>query len=300
MSKEVIYILATKTIMGKEPEKILNVAAYCRVSSQSDEQYGSLEVQKSYYTDYINDNPCWKNVGVYAETGTGRNIKKRAEFKKLLTKCRKRKVDMIITKSISRFSRNTVDALEVCRELRLLGVKVHFEKENLKLSDPETMMELEIACALAQEEIHSHSLNIKMGLRHGFEEGISGYMDFTCYGYKQGKNGLEIDKKQAKIVKTIFAMRVNGKSLGEISKALQKKKILSPTGKNTWSRETLNKLLKNEKYIGAVLLQKTYVEDYLQGKQLRNECKLQQVLVRNHHQAIVSEDMFHQINSESN
>ncbi|SJZ52868.1 recombinase family protein [Anaerorhabdus furcosa] len=300
MSKEVTFIPATKTIIGTELSQILNVAAYCRVSSQSDEQYGSLEVQKSYYTDYINDNPGWRNIGVYAETGTGRNIKKRAEFKKLLTKCRKHKVDMIITKSISRFSRNTIGALEVCRELRLLGVEVLFEKENLKLSDPETMMELEIACALAQEEIHSHSLNIKMGLRHGFQEGISGYMDFTCYGYKQGKNGLKIDKKQAKVIKMIFEMRADEKSLGEISKTLLKKKIPSPTGKPTWSRETLSKLLKNEKYIGVVLLQKTYVEDYLQGKQLRNDGQLQQVLVRNHHQAIVSEDMFYQINSESN
>ncbi len=233
MSKEVICIPATKTIMGTEPSQILNVAAYCRVSSQSNEQYVSLEVQKSYYTDYINDNPCWKNAGVYAETGTGRNIKKRVEFKKMLTKCRKHKVDMIITKSISRFSRNTIDALEVCRELRLLGIEVLFEKENLKLSNPETMMELEIPCALVLEEIHSHSLNIKMGLRHGFEEGISGYMDFNCYGYKQGKNGLEIDKKQAEVVKMIFKMRANGISLGKILKYLQEKKIPSPTGKPT-------------------------------------------------------------------
>ncbi|MEG2720924.1 MAG: recombinase family protein [Oscillospiraceae bacterium] len=276
------------------------MAAYCRVSSQSDEQYGSLEVQKRYYSDYINDNPLWKNIGVYAETGTGRNIKNRTEFKKLLSKCRKHKVDMIITKSISRFSRNTIDALEVCRELRLLGVEVLFEKEEFRLSNPETMLNLEIACALAQEEIHSHSLNIKMGLRHGFEEGTSGYMDFICYGYMQSKNGLEIDKKQAKVVRLIFEMRANGKSLGEISKALQKKKIPSPTGKPTWSRETINKLTRNKKYIGAVLLQKTYVEDYLQGKQVKNMGKLQQVLVRNHHSAIVSAEIFNLVNRLNN
>ena len=203
---------------------------------------------------------------------------------------------MIITKSISRFSRNTIDALEVCRELRLLGIEVLFEKEGLRLSNPETMLNLEIACALAQEEIHSHSQNIKMGLRHGFEEGTSGYMDFICYGYIQGKNGLEINKKQAKVVRLIFEMRADGKSLGEISKALQKKKIPSPTGKSTWSRETINKLTRNEKYIGAVLLQKTYVEDYLQGKQIKNTGELQQVLVKNHHPAIVSAEIFNLVN----
>ena len=252
MKKDVICIPATKNIMGKEPEIILNVAAYCRVSSQSDEQYGSLEVQRIYYTDFINENPQWNNVGVYAETGTGRSIKNRKEFKKLLTQCRKHKVDMIITKSMSRFSRNTIDALEACRELRLQGVEVLFEKENLRLSNPKTMPDLEIACALAQEEIRSHSQNIRMGIHHGFEQGTSVYMDFTSYGYIQGVDGLEIDEKQAEVVHMIFNMRANGKSLGDISKALQKKEIPSPTGRPTWSRETLSKILKNEKYVGQL------------------------------------------------
>ena len=177
----------------------------------------------------------------------------------MLAKCRKKKVDMIITKLISRFSRNTVDALEVFLELRLLGFEVFFEKENLRLSNPKTMIHVEMACVFAQEEINSHSQNIKWGVKHGFQTGTSGYASFTCYGYVKGKHGLEMDSKQAKIVQMIFKMRVQGKSLNDISKALQKKKIPSPTGKTTWRRETLNKLLKNEKYVGSVILQKTYV-----------------------------------------
>lgn len=207
---------------------------------------------------------------------------------------------MIITKSISRFSRNTVDALEVFLELRLLGIEVVFEKENLRLSNPKTMLHLEMVCAFAQEEIYSHSQNIRWGVKHGFQTGTSGYASFSCYGYVKSKNGLEVDPKQAKIVQMIFMMRVQGKSLNDISKALQKKKIPSPTGKPTWSRETLNKLLKNEKYVGSVILQKTYVEDYLSGVQIKNKGQLSKVLIKNHHQPIVSAEIFNLVNGLSN
>lgn len=300
MEREIHYIESTKTPLGKELFDKIRVAAYCRVSSQNDEQYGSLETQVTYYTNLINKNPYWVNEGIYSETGSGKSLQHRKEFKKLLAKCRKKKVDMIITKSISRFSRNTVDALEVFLELRLLGIEVVFEKENLRLSNPKTMLHLEIACAFAQEEIYSHSQNIRWGIQYGFQTGTSGYASVICYGYVKGKNGLEIDSKQAKIVQMIFKMRVQGKSLNDISKGLQKKKIPSPTGKPTWSRETLNKLLKNEKYVGSVILQKTYVENYLTGVQIKNKGQLSKVLIKNHHQPIVSAEIFNLVNRLSN
>lgn len=296
MEREIHYIEPTKTLLEKDPFAKKRVAAYCRVSSQSDEQYGSLKTQITYYSNLIDENSYWENAGIYSETGSGKSLQHRKEFKKLLAKCRKKKIDMIITKSISRFSRNTVDTLEVLLELRLLGIEVIFEKENLRLSNPKTMLHLEMACAFAQEEINSHSQNIKWGVKHGFQNGTSGYASFACYGYVKGKNGLEVNPKEAKIVQLIFKMRVQGKSLNDISKALQKKKIPSPTGKITWSRETLNKLLKNEKYVGSVILQKTYVEDYLKGVQIKNKGQLAKVLIKNHHQPIVRTEIFNMVN----
>lgn len=274
-------------------------APYCRVSNDNDEQYGSLESQVTYYTNLINETPMWENVGVYSETGSGRSIAKRKEFKKLLAKCRKKKVDMIITKSISRFSRNTLDMLEVCLELRLLGVEVFFQKENMKLSNPDTLVHLEILSSFAQEEIRSKSEDIKLGVRHSFANGTSGYINFTCYGYQKGKNGLEINKEEAKVVRMIFDLRVKGHSLGDISKVLQKKKIPSPTGKDIWSRETLNKLLKNEKVCGNVLLQKTYVEDYLKGIQIKNKGEMARFMVKNNHIPIISSEIFDKVNLSS-
>lgn len=139
-TREFKYINSSKTLVMQDPLAIKRVAAYCRVSHTTQDQYGSLETQTTYYTDLINETLMWENAGIYSESGTGRNISQRKEFKMLLEKCRKKEIDMIITKSISRFSRNTLDMLEVCLELRLLGIEVTFEKENLRLSNPETMM----------------------------------------------------------------------------------------------------------------------------------------------------------------
>ena len=295
-TREVYHINANKIPVMNDPSAVKKIAAYCRVSHDNDDQYGSLESQVTYYTNLINETPMWENVGVYSEAGSGRSIAKRKEFKKLLAKCRKKKVDMIITKSISRFSRNTLDMLEVCFELRLLGVEVFFQKENMKLSSPDTLMHLEILSSFAQEEIRSRSQDIKLGVKHSFANGTSGYINFTCYGYQKGKNGLEINKKEAKVVVTIFDLRLKGYSLGGISKVLQKKKIPSPTGKEIWSRETLNKLLKNEKVCGNVILQKTYVEDYLQGNQIKNKGEMARYMVKNNHTPIISTELFNAVN----
>ena len=271
----------------------LRVAVYCRVSTEQEEQGGSLEAQELYYSQIISKNPFWVNVGIFSEKVSGLNLKERSEFQAMVRKCRRGKIDLILTKSISRFGRNTLDMLKTLRKLRTLGVDVYFEKEDLWLSGQELETLLSIYCAFAQSESESMSRNIRWGIRQGFRSGTSGYSDFVCFGYKQGDDGkLEIDESNAEIVRSIFEMRAEGHSLASISGWLYENGIPSPTGKEHWSRETINKLLKNEKYIGDVLLQKTFVKDLFSGKQSKNQGELEMVLIQNHHPAIVSKMLF--------
>lgn len=166
-----------------------------------------------------------------------------------------RKIDLILTKSISRFGRNTLDELRILQDLRLLGLDVYFEQENLWLHDQQVQMLITLYCALAQNESENMSRNIRWGIRQGFKSGTSGYADFVCYGYCQDKNGnLIINNEEAKVVQEIFEMRAAGFSLGRISDWLYENGISSPTGKERWSCETISKMLRNEKYVGDVML----------------------------------------------
>lgn len=206
---------------------------------------------------------------------------------------------MILTKSISRFGRNTLTFLKALQELETLGVDVFFENENLWLHEKEMQMIITMCFAIAQSESESMSRNIKWGIRHGFRNGTSGYAGFTCFGYdNDGTGSLRINEAEAQIVRQIFLMRASGHSLGSISDWLHANSILSPAGKGRWSRESIRKLLRNEKYVGDVLLQKTYVKDIFSGKQEKNEGELDQVLIQNHHPAIVSRELFDRVNSK--
>ena len=270
----------------------LRVAAYCRVSTEQEEQTSSIELQKRYYTQLILGNPNWENVGIFSERATGLNLKER-----MIRKCRKKKVDLIFTKSISRFGRNTLDMLQSLQELRSLGVDVYFEQENMRLSGQQIQALLAAYFAFAQAESEKMSRNIKWGIKRGFENGTSGYAEFVCFGYKRGNNGrLAIDEADAIIVRQIFTMRANGSSLGSIAGWLFERQILSPTGKSQWSRETISKLLRNEKYIGDVLLQKTFVENLFSGKQQKNKGELEKFLIQKHHPAIVGRELFEAVN----
>ena len=202
-----------------------------------------------------------------------------------------------LTKSISRFGRNTVDMLRSLRALHDLGVEVYFEQEEMWLNEQRIQILLTAYCALAQAESEDMSRNIKWGIKRGFEKGTSGYAEFVCFGYKRGDDGrLAIDEPDAKIVRKMFEMRAAGSSLGAISKWLYENKIVSPTGKPHWSRETINKLLRNEKYVGDVLLQKTFIADLFSGKQVKNQGELERFLIQEHHPAIVSRELFETIN----
>lgn len=279
-------------------EKCLRAAAYCRVSTRQEEQDGSIEQQEQYYTQVISNNPNWTNAGVFSERTSGLHMKGRTEFQALMKLCRRGKVDLILIKSFSRMGRNTLDMLQALRELRDLCVDVCFEEENLWLHDERMEILISVFCTFAQSESENMSQNIRWGVRQGFRTGTSGYADFVCYGYKRGNDGqLAIDEPDAEIVQRIFLMRAEGKSLGAISHWLYESKVPSPTGKERWSRETISKLLRNEKYTGDVLLQKTFVKDVLTGKQFKNHGELERYLIQQHHPAIVSKELFEQANS---
>lgn len=205
----------------------LRVAAYCRVSTDHDEQDSSMELQEHYYRDLIDSNPNWENAGIFSEKATGLNIEERKAFQAMLRVCRKGKINLILTKSISRFGRNTLDMLKAIRELHNLGVDVYFEKENLWLHGQHLQILLTMYCAFAQREIEGMSRDIRWGVRQGFRSGRSGYAEFVCFGYKRGDNGkLAIDEPDAKIVRTIFEMRACGKNLGAISDWLHENSCL--------------------------------------------------------------------------
>lgn len=278
-------------------DKRLRVAAYCRVSTRQEGQDGSIEQQEQYYAQVISNHPNWTNAGVFSERVSGLRMKDRSEFQALMKLCRRSKVDLILVKSFSRLGRNTLDMLRALRELRDLGVDVCFEEENLWLHDERMEMLITVFCAFAQSESENMSQNIRWGVRQGFRMGTSGYADFVCYGYKRGDDGrLSIDEPDAKIVRRIFQMRAEGKSLGAISDWLYENRVLSPTDKERWSRETISKLLRNEKYTGDVLLQKTFVKDVLTGKQFKNRGELERYLIQQHHPMIVSRELFERVN----
>lgn len=293
MGERTITIIPPKYADLPTPENRYRVAAYCRVSNPTEEQAGSLASQLQYYTTKIDENPLWENAGVYGEVGSGIYMKERNEFKKLMAKCRTHKVDLILVKSISRFARNSLDAIRSLRELQALGVDVYFEQEESHLLDPDSRMEIEIFCALAQNESENKSHDIKWGIDKGFKDGTSGYLNFKCYGYRSDKEqGLVIEPNKAEIVRMIFNLRLQSHSLGGISSELAKKKVPSPSGKLIWSRECIRKMLINEKYTGSALLQKTFIEDFFTGKQVKNIGQHDIYLIKNSHEAIVPIEVF--------
>lgn len=296
---KVIEISPTSAL-GADDEEPLRVAAYCRVSTNHEEQSSSLEMQGRYYTKLIEQTPNWINAGIFSEKVSGLEVKKRQEFQKLLRSCRKGKIDLILTKSVSRFGRNTLDSLRALQELQILGVDVYFEKEKLWLHDRQMQVLMTAYVAFAQAESEGASQSIRWGIKEGFRSGRSGYAEFVCFGYKQDDNGkLVIDEPDAKIVREIFEMRASGKSLGAISDWLYEQEVFSPTGKRRWSRETISKLLKNEKYTGDVLLQKTFVKDLFSGKQVKNVGERESFLYQDHHPAIITRDLFEKANGKS-
>lgn len=269
----------------------LKVAAYCRVSTKKAEQLSSLAMQEQYYEKSIRQNPDWIFAGVYSDIGSGTRIKGRSRFKALLSACRRGKVDMILIKSAHRFARNTVDALKTIRMLRSRNIDIYFERENIHTVYESSEFVLMLVCALAQDESYSKSEDIKWGLRKSFQNPDSKYYQRICYGYTHDQEGkLIIHEEQAETVRLIYEMSASGTSLARISAYLEDMDIPSPRGKKTWSKETLRKILNNEKYTGNVVLQKTFIENHLEHKQIKNKGQLDIYQMMGNHEAIICPD----------
>lgn len=264
------------------------VAAYCRVSTKVQEQLDSLAAQERYYEDKIRANPNWQFAGVYSDVGSGTTVKSRKRFNALISASRRGKIDMVLIKSASRFARNTVDALKIIRMLRRWKVDIYFEADDTHTLDEDSEFILTLICARAQDESESKSADIKWGIHKSFANPDSKYYQRKCYGYRHDKDGkLEIDEKEAKVVRMIFCMASEGASLSQIAQTLQEQDIPSPRRKATWSRETLRKILRNEKYHGTVILQKTFVANCLNHRQIKNTGQHNQYKAVDNHVAII-------------
>ena len=274
----------------------LRIAAYCRVSTNHEEQESSLETQVSYYYSLITNHSGWKVVKIYAEKASGTQMQKRPEFLKMLKACRQGKIDLILTKSMSRFGRNTLDTLRVLYELFNLGVKVEIEKENLNNYNKEMRTIMGIYAAFSQEESKNMSDNIKWGIRAKMR---SGGVCLNCtrfLGYDKTENGrLIVVESEAVVVRKIFELYLNGFGVRKIKKYLEENGIKTVTGKDVWSTSTIDRILSNEKYVGDVLMQKSFTEDFLTGKRKKNEGELAMYFIKNNHEAIISREIFEKV-----
>ncbi len=278
------------------------VCAYARVSTDSDEQYTSYEAQVTYYKKYIQERPDWEYVDVYADEGiTGTNRKRRESFNKMIKDALDGKIDLIITKSISRFARNTLDTISITRELKAKGVEVFFEKENLWTFDSKNELVLTIMASIAQEESRSISANVTMGKRWGFQEGKVMIPFKNFLGYKKGPNGeVEIDEEQARIVRFIYReFLIKGKTYTAIANELNEANIPTPSGlEGRWLTNVIISILSNEKYKGDALLQKRYTDNYLEHTVKKNEGELPQYYVENNHPPIIDKYEWEMVQTE--
>ena len=287
------------TVKQSEQKK-LRVAAYCRVSTDSEEQETSYGAQVTHYTEYIQKNPEWELAGIFADDGiSGTNTKKSDEFNRMIEECMAGNIDMIITKSISRFARNTLDCLQYIRQLKNKNIPVYFEKESINTMDAKGEVLLTIIASLAQQESQSLSQNVKLGLQYRYQQGKVQVNHNRFLGYTKDETGhLVIDPEQAEIVKRIYREYLEGSSMDKIAASLMADGILTGAGKEKWHTSTINKILRNEKYMGDALLQKTYTTDFLTKKRIKNNGTVPQYYVEDDHEAIIPKDLFMQVQAE--
>lgn len=296
--KKVITIEATPSIIRSSSDefslKKRRVAGYARVSTDHEVQATSYESQMRYYSEYINGRDDWEFVKMYSDEGiSGTNTKLRTGFKSMVEDALDGKIDLIITKSVSRFARNTVDSLTTVRQLKEVGVEIYFEKENIWTLDSKGELLITIMSSLAQEESRSISENVTWGLRKQFAEGKVHFPYTNVLGFKAGEDGaIVVDQDEAKTVRYIFQQALIGKSPYHIAKDLTEQVIPSPSGKSHWNATTIKRMLRNEKYKGDALLQKTYTTDFLTKKKNINRGELPQYYVENNHEAIVDRETF--------
>lgn len=289
----VIFIPAKPEVV-RASKRQLRVAAYCRVSTDDEEQLTSYEAQKNYYTDKIMTNKEWTMAGIFADEGiTGTSARKRPEFLRMIRQCKQGKIDIVLTKSISRFARNTVDCLNYVRALKELGIAVIFEKENMNTLEIDSEILITMLGAFAQSESESISANVRWGIRQAMKEGKAIINYKHLYGYRKGADGKpEIIPEQAEIVRKIYDLFLCGTPIRGILEYLNANNIPNISGKSQWAKNAVNSILTNEKYCGDVLLQKTYIDDCINKKVKKNTGQLPMYLVQNHHEGIISRETF--------
>ncbi len=275
-------------------DKRLRVAAYCRVSTDSEDQLNSYRSQVQHYTDFINSKSEWTQVGIYADEGiTGTQVSKREEFQRLINDCLSGKIDMVITKSISRFARNTVDTLNYVRKLKDYNVAVFFEEENINTLSMDGELLLTILSSVAQQEVQNISANVKKGLKMKMQRGeLVGFQSCLGYDYDPVTKSISINEKEAEIVRYIFKRYVEGAGCKVIGRELEQLGHKTRYGYSRWGESTVIGIIKNEKYVGDLLQGKTFTLDPISKRRLANFGEEDQFYIRNHHEPIISREVF--------
>ena len=281
-------------------KKQLRVAAYCRVSTKEEEQASSYEAQCEYYTDKIMSNKEWTMAGIFADEGiTGTSTKKRTEFLRMIRQCKQKKIDLILTKSIQRFARNTLDCINYTRILRQLGIGVLFEKENINSLPPDSEFMITMYGAMAQSESESISGNIRRGRQMHAKVGTLKVPCYRLYGYEKDADGkFRVIPEQAEIVRELYKRYESGASLRNLQDWLEENQIKTVLGESKWTTTSIKSILTNEKYCGDVLLQKTFSTDVISKKVVKNTGQLPKYLIQNHHEGIVTREQFQAVQAE--
>ena len=294
-ARRVVTKIDANPILAKQNDEnsLLRVAAYCRVSTDSEDQLESYKAQVAYYTDAIAKNPRWRFVDIYADEGiTGMMAKKRTNFLRMIRDCEKGKIDLIITKSVARFARNVVDSLNYVRRLKAKGIGVYFEEQALDSLKSENEMALGIYSVLAQAESENISANVQWGIRQRMQSGTFKFR-YNLLGYRKGEDGEpEIVEEEAKYIRAIFNMYLDGKSLDQIKSYLEGEGVLTKTGKAVWNKCIIQAILTNERYCGDLLMQKTFTENCITKKVKKNRGELPKYLIRDNHPAIITHATF--------
>ena len=303
MAKRVTTIPATVKKYTAEPlagTKKRRVAGYARVSTDHEDQVTSYEAQVDYYTSYIHGRDDWEFAGIYTDEGiSATSTKKREGFKTMIADAKAGKIDLIITKSVSRFARNTVDSLTTVRELKDRGIEIYFEKENIWTLDSKGELLITIMSSLAQEESRSISENVTWGQRKRFADGKVSFAYSRVLGLDKGPDGrIVVNPQEAETVRLIFGLFLEGLSPHSIAAELTRRGIKTPGGKDVWNQQTVRRMLSNEKYKGDALLQKEFTVDFLNKKTKKNEGEVPQYYVEGNHEAIISPTVFDMVQAE--
>lgn len=292
--KKIIFIPAKNSLINNRK---LKVAAYCRVSTERETQQSSIELQIKYYTDLIQANPEWDLAGVFYDYESGLRKEKRNGLDAMLKKAYRGEIDYIITKSIGRLSRNVLDTLTIIQSLKTKGINIYFEKENLNSLETEKEIDIAFSGVLVQEESKNLSENVQWGYKRKFERGDD-FVGKMPMGYKRINNEWIIVSEEAEIIRKIYQLYLEGNTLQQIKEYLEEHQVKTATGKETWATAVIQKILKNEKYKGDSLLQKTYTEDFITGKKGKNVGQRERYYITNSHPAIITAETFDKVQEE--